>query len=157
MADGRATAELVDDAVATHKETTASARRALATIEATKQIQAETLSALHDQGQTIRKVQGDVDNLEEEIKFGKSLLKFLGLCCCCAMCAPDPERQHNRDRLRTAAQQEPDGVGTTGRAAAPAGPGSAGKAAAGGAPSTSSSRFARPDMIKVKLHAEHDS
>lgn len=51
--DGR---QIMDHAVAQHKDTTATARRALQVVEQTKELQASTVGALQDQGQQLVRI-----------------------------------------------------------------------------------------------------
>jgi len=55
--------QILDHAVDQHKETTATARRALQVVEQTKELQASTVTALQDQGQQMRRVAQGMDRV----------------------------------------------------------------------------------------------
>jgi hypothetical protein len=55
--------QIMDYAVDQHKDTTATARRALQVVEQTKELQATTMTSLQDQGQQMRRVAAGMDKV----------------------------------------------------------------------------------------------
>ena len=55
--------QIMDHAVDQHKDTTATARRALQVVEQTKELQAGTMGALQDQGQQLQRIGRGMDKV----------------------------------------------------------------------------------------------
>lgn len=92
------TQDIVDEAVRVHKDTTATAKRALQVVEQTKQVQAETLNVLQDQGKQLERAGQDMDEMDSQISYADKLLKYMRRCCCLQFCdsctGADPEVEH---------------------------------------------------------------
>lgn len=95
-------AVIVDKAKRTHKETTASAQRAAKTAEQTREIAANTLDALHQQGQKLEVVERDLYEIDADVVEAKGILKYMRRCCifflcsCCCECDPNAQRDATR-------------------------------------------------------------
>ena len=70
--------QLMTAAVEQHKDTTATAKRALAVVEQTKELQGSTLAALHDQDHQMRRIAADMDRVRRGARAAAALF---GLCC----------------------------------------------------------------------------
>ncbi|KAL0035899.1 hypothetical protein WJX77_007037 [Trebouxia sp. C0004] len=95
-------AAIVDKAKGTHKETTQSAARAAKTAEQTREIAANTLDALHQQGQKLEVVERDLYEIDADVVEAKGILKYMRRCClfflcsCCCECDPNAQRDETR-------------------------------------------------------------
>jgi hypothetical protein len=58
--------QVMGHAVEQHRDTTATARRALQVVEQTKELQASTIGALQDQGQQMQRVAHGMDRVSLE-------------------------------------------------------------------------------------------
>ncbi|KAF8072599.1 SNAP33 [Scenedesmus sp. PABB004] len=97
--------QLMDHAVETHKETTATSRRALQIVEQTKEIQATTQVALREQGQQMHRIESDMARIEDDLSYSERILRFMRLCCCfgffCSCCTePGPPKPKSRPSMR---------------------------------------------------------
>eukprot|EP00877_Chromochloris_zofingiensis_P011936 jgi/Chrzof1/6997/Cz02g07030.t1 len=93
--DDMNTKQVMQYAVDQHKDTTATAKRALQVVEQTKEIQSSTLSSLKDQGDQMQRVADDLDKMGTDLSYSERILRYMKLCCCfgffCSKCT-EPER-----------------------------------------------------------------
>eukprot|EP00891_Asterochloris_glomerata_P001913 jgi/Astpho2/1913/fgenesh1_pg.00038_%23_58_t len=93
---------VVDKAIKTHQDTTASAQRAAKVAEETRDMAGNTLDALHEQGQRLDRVEGDLYEIDADVDEAKGILKYMRRCCifflcsCCCECDPNAERDKTR-------------------------------------------------------------
>lgn len=101
----------LNDLKKTHQQTTESAQRALMTANQTRQLAKDTLEDLHTQGEKLQKVDRDLENIDDDVKEAKSLLKYMRRCClcflfaCCCDCDPHVERDNQRGKRVKARRQ----------------------------------------------------
>lgn len=102
--------QILDHAVDQHKETTATARRALQVVEQTKELQASTVTALQDQGQQMRRVAQGMDRIGTDLTYSQRILRYMKMCCCvgffCSSCT-EPERTVDDRNWRSGAPPMP--------------------------------------------------
>eukprot|EP00879_Flechtneria_rotunda_P004353 GHRR01004604.1.p1 GENE.GHRR01004604.1~~GHRR01004604.1.p1 ORF type:complete len:275 (+),score=73.15 GHRR01004604.1:221-1045(+) len=87
--------QIMQQAVDTHKETTAAAKRALKIVEQTKEIQVSTQAALKDQGDQMQRIEVDMEKIGEDLSYSERILRFMKLCCCVGFfcsCCTEPNR-----------------------------------------------------------------
>lgn len=95
-------AVIVDQAKKKHVETTQAAARAAKTAEQTREIAANTLDALHQQGQKLEVVERDLYEIDADMVEAKGILKYMRRCClfflcsCCCECDPNAQRDETR-------------------------------------------------------------
>ncbi|KAK9828401.1 hypothetical protein WJX81_004360 [Elliptochloris bilobata] len=95
-------AAVVDHAKRVHKETTASAQRALKTAERTRELAANTVAELGKQGQKLDTINRDLNEIDADVHESRSVLSYMRRCCCCFLCACccDGDRDVARDNTR---------------------------------------------------------
>lgn len=102
--------QLMQHAVATHKETTASAQRGLQAVEQMKEIQSSTQAALREQGEQMRRIETDMDKMGEDLSYSERILRFMRMCCCfsffCACCT-EPSRAEKDRKWRGPSGSQP--------------------------------------------------
>ncbi|KAF6264502.1 hypothetical protein COO60DRAFT_1624263 [Scenedesmus sp. NREL 46B-D3] len=102
--------QLMQHAVETHKETTASAKRGLQAVEQMKEIQSSTHAALRDQGEQMRRIETDMDKIGEDLSYSERILRFMRLCCCFSFfcsCCTEPDRAEKDQQWRGASGSQP--------------------------------------------------
>ncbi|KAL4432231.1 hypothetical protein ABPG77_005993 [Micractinium sp. CCAP 211/92] len=97
---------LVQQAKATHRDTTASAERALKVATETVQVGQGTLDALYHQGQQLDRAAHGVEQIDEEVKHASRILRFMSRCFCCRSDSSDPDRLAESRRRSLVQQQQ---------------------------------------------------
>eukprot|EP00878_Enallax_costatus_P014380 GHUV01015040.1.p1 GENE.GHUV01015040.1~~GHUV01015040.1.p1 ORF type:complete len:148 (+),score=32.06 GHUV01015040.1:319-762(+) len=98
--DSMNTQQLMQHAVDNHKETTATAERALRIVEQTKEVQSSTAQALVDQRQQMYRIEDDMQKIGEDLTYSERILRFMRLCCCigffCSCCTEPGRRDQDK-------------------------------------------------------------
>ncbi|GAX78888.1 hypothetical protein CEUSTIGMA_g6327.t1 [Chlamydomonas eustigma] len=93
--------QLVREAQKTHKDTTATAQRALRTVEDSKQVKNNMLSELEAQSRKMEKIDDRMHRLNEDLSYSEKILSYMRRCCCLWICdsctGADPEARMERD------------------------------------------------------------
>ncbi|GBF90321.1 hypothetical protein Rsub_02427 [Raphidocelis subcapitata] len=113
--------QVLEHAVDTHKDTTATARRALQVVEQTKELQASTMVALKDQGQQMQRVAAGMDKIGSDVTYSQRILRYMSMCCCFSFfcsCCTEPDRNEGDHAWRGSGGPPPPPRGPP-RAAAP--------------------------------------
>lgn len=88
--------QILDHAVDQHKETTATAKRALQVVEQTKELQVSTITALQDQGRQMGRIAQGMDKIGTDLTYSQRILRYMRMCCCIGFfcsCCTEPERE----------------------------------------------------------------
>ncbi|PSC68702.1 Synaptosomal-associated 25 isoform A [Micractinium conductrix] len=92
-----------------HKETTATARRALQVAEKTREVAHGTLVEIHRQGLQLESAELGMQEVGREVKEASALLRFMRRWCCLQCCdCCDPTVQQDRTRKRRVAAARAD-------------------------------------------------
>lgn len=93
--------QLMQHAVAQHKDTTATAKRALQVVEQTREIQATTQAALGEQRLQMVRIEDDMERIGQDLSYSERILRFMKMCCCfsffCACCTEPDRAERDRD------------------------------------------------------------
>ncbi|KAG2484314.1 hypothetical protein HYH03_016856 [Edaphochlamys debaryana] len=156
--DQQSVQQLVNTAVRTHKDTTATAARALKVVEEAQQVQRDTMGQLAEQNKKMYDISRGMDQMNEELTYAEKLLSYMRRCCCCWMCdsctGADPEEARKRDWERRVAK----GKTQVAKGVPGAGKGGAGAAGAGGKGGTAGGKGAGPSRLgdpDIQLPEEH--
>lgn len=76
------TQEILQEAVRTTKNTTEAAKRSLMIVNDTKQVQADTMQALKSQGDQMKRVAGQLQEVEEGVDEAEGVLDAMRCCGC---------------------------------------------------------------------------
>jgi hypothetical protein len=120
LVDENNTQQLMQHAVDTHKETTATAQRALRIVEQTKEAHASTAQALVDQRQQMYRIEDDMQKIGEDLTYSERILRFMRLCCCVGFfcsCCTEPSRNERDKQWRgpSSGPQQPTAAALSGQ------------------------------------------
>lgn len=103
--NGRYTADeqqMLDQAKRVHRRTTDSASNALQTALKARELGGSTLEELDRQGKKLELIEGDLNEIDADVKEAKGILAYMRRCClcflfaCCCDCDPNKERDETR-------------------------------------------------------------
>jgi uncharacterized phage infection (PIP) family protein YhgE len=104
--------QTLDQAKRIHKETTASANRALKTANRTKELAANTLEELERQGDKLEMIDQDLNTIDADVKEAKGVLSYMQRCCLCFLCSCccdcDPSVKEDKTRKARTKQSKAD-------------------------------------------------
>ncbi|KAL4432230.1 hypothetical protein ABPG77_005992 [Micractinium sp. CCAP 211/92] len=106
---GREERMLLDLGKAEHRETTATARRALQVAEQTREVAHSTLVEVHRQGAQLERAELGLQEVGREVREASALLRFMRRWCClqcCDCCDPTVEQDRTRRQRVLAAKRE---------------------------------------------------
>ncbi|KAI7838234.1 hypothetical protein COHA_007981 [Chlorella ohadii] len=100
---------LLEAGKAEHRETTATAKRALQLAEKTADVAQNTLVELHRQGQQLENAELGMDQVQADVKEANMILKFMRRWCCfqcCDCCDPHADLERTRKKRVALTKQQ---------------------------------------------------